>query len=180
MMSKKCPKCHNVVNKSDKFCPDCGAPLEKSASSFIPCKNCNHENPHNVKFCEKCGTPVGAVSAAPQSTNSTEDPPKIVSKGNYSGTMVNGKTSRGWKIFKTVISVIILIGIIAFIIWFNTDPDSKEKLGNILFGFVVMAIFGAVIWRKSRKGQILSTKERQANYNWDDDYDNDGIDDDND
>jgi len=161
-----------MVSSTDKFCPDCGTPIEKSDSSFITCKNCNHENPHDVKFCEKCGTPVGAVSAEPQSTNSAEDPQKIVSKGNYSGTMVKGKTSRGWKIFRKIIIALVLVAIIALIVWFQVDPDAGKKLTDVAVGTAFMAVFFFVGWL------FMRGKKGKNNYDWDDDQYSDVADDD--
>lgn len=178
MSSYKCPKCHNVVNETDKFCPDCGLLLEKKETCDVACKNCNHKNESAASFCEKCGTSLNESSSKKQSEKQTFN--TIQSEGNYSGTMVKGKTSKSWKVLKIILLIVGIIAVIAFVVWFNTDPDAKEKLGNILFGFVVMAIFAAVIWRKSKKGQIQSPKQRKANYDDDDIYeqDNDDFDDD--
>lgn len=141
------------------------------------CTQCNKPIENSDKFCPHCGSLVSSDEQKSVSSE-TKSTKTFTSSGNYSGTIIKAKGSGTRKIIRNIIIAIILIGIIALIIWIKTDPDAKEKLGNILFGFVVMAIFGAVIWRKSKKGLIKSTKERQANFDWDDDYDNDGIDDD--
>jgi len=131
------------------------------------CTQCNNPIESSDKFCPHCGAPVSMVE--PQSVSSEKKSTKTISSsGNYSGTMIKGKGAGTRKIIRNIIIAIVLIGIIAIIIWIKTDPDAKEKLGNILFGFAVMAIFGAVIWRKSKKGLIKSTKQRQANFDWDD------------
>ncbi len=142
------------------------------------CPKCKKQVAKTDKFCQSCGFQLDHSESFKQP--SSEGPKTFVSKGSYSGKMVKGKTSKGLKIFRNILIAIVLIGIVAIVIWYKTDPDAGEKLGNILFGAVVMLIFGLVIWRKSRKGQIKSTKERQANYDWDDDQLDDVDDDDDD
>lgn len=146
MNKNLCSQCNKPIEISDKFCPNCGAPVSKP------------EKTHK----KESGNTFHTIS----------------SSGNYSGTMTKGKGSKSRKTVRNIIIALIVIGIIALVIWIKTDPKATTKLGNILFGFAVMAIFGAVIWRKSKKGLIKSTKQRQANLDWDDDYDNDGVDDD--
>lgn len=48
---KECPECHNKINKSMKFCPECGAkqPLAKF------CHNCGYKLTESTKFCPECG-----------------------------------------------------------------------------------------------------------------------------
>jgi len=168
MSVDKCPKCNNVVKETDKFCPDCGLFLEKKEIRVIACKNCNHKNEPAVSFCEKCGTSLNTSSSKKQSEKQTFN--TIQSEGNYSGTMVKGKTSKSWKSFKIILVIAGIFAVITFIVWLNTDPDAKEKLGNILFGFGVMAIFAAVIWRKSRKGTMKASRGGKANYDDDDNF----------
>ena len=143
------------------------------------CIQCKNPIEPSDKFCPHCGSPVSSEEKQPVSSG-TKSTKTISSSGNYSGTMIKGKGAGTRKIIRNIIIAIVIIGIIALVIWIKTDPEAKQKLGNILFGFVVMAIFGAFIWRKSRKGLIMSTKQRQANFDYDDDYDNDGFDDDDD
>lgn len=140
------------------------------------CPSCNHPIENTDKFCPGCGKPLTQTTAAKPEKNLKT----ITGSSNYSGKMVTGKTSRSRKIIRNIIIAIVLIGIVAVIIWFNTDPDAKEKSGNILFGAVVIAIFVAVIRRKSKKGKIRSSKNRKANYDWDevDEQDDDDFDDD--
>lgn len=130
------------------------------------CPKCRRHVTASDKFCQSCGFQLNP--SEPSKQTSTNGPKTFVSKGSYSGKMLKGKTSRGWKIFRNIVIAIIVIGIIAIVIWYKTDPDAGEKLGNILFGAVVMLIFGFVIWRKSKKGKMKSSKKREANYDYDD------------
>lgn len=141
------------------------------------CESCQSQIALNDKFCPNCGKPV--VDSSNLGSSKAQNLKTISSSGNYSGTMIKGKKSRAWKIMRNIILAIVLIGIIATVIWYKTDPNAGEKLGNILFGFVVMAIFSAVIWRKSKKGKMISSKKREANYDYDDiDDQDDDFDDD--
>lgn len=144
------------------------------------CPKCNQQVAATDKFCQSCGFQLNR--SEPSKQTATDGPKTFVSKGSYSGKMVKGKTSKGWKFFRNILIAIVIIGIIAIVIWYKTDPDAGEKLGNILFGAVVMLIFGFVIWRKSKKGKIQSPKQRKANNDYDDideqDDDNDDFDDD--
>lgn len=130
------------------------------------CDRCKNPVSQTDKFCQSCGSPVEQKEASNEPLS--DGPKTFVSKGNYSGKMVKGKTPRGRKIFRNIIIAIILIGIIAIIIWYRTDPNAGEKLGNILFGAVVMVLFGSYIWWRGKKGTIKASRKREATYDHDD------------
>lgn len=180
MNTTNCIKCNQPIAVDDKFCPHCGASVKESKEQFQLCPKCNKENPIGVVFCENCGTSLKEIKTASMSPPEpkTNEPKTFTSAGNYSGTMVKGKTSKSWKVFKIIILIVGIIAVIAFIIWFKNDPDAKEKLGNILFGAVVMLIFGFFIWRKHRKMSKAEIIKRKREANLDDLHDQD-IDDDN-
>ena len=50
----KCPECGELVDKGQRFCPNCGA----SMSGNKICSHCGAELAPNQRFCGKCGTPV--------------------------------------------------------------------------------------------------------------------------
>ena len=176
MSTIKCSKCNKPVELSDKFCPHCGTPVNQTTNEVQQCPKCKHENPESVSFCESCGTSLKAKedSPAPRPEHKKVNEPKtFTSAGNYSGTMVKGKTSKSWKVLKIIILIVGIIAVIAFVIWYKTDPNAKETLGNILFGLVVMAIFGFFIWRKNRKMSKAEIIRRKSEANSDDMYDED-------
>jgi len=188
MNQLKCSKCYNPIESSDKFCPHCGAPVNESNGQVLQCPKCNHENPTGSVFCESCGTSLKGNDKAPISPPEPkkDEPKTFTSAGNYSGTMVKGKTSKAWKRFKIILLIVLIIALIAFVIWYKTDPNAKEIMGNVLFGGAIMLIFGFFIWRKNRnvsKAERIRRK-REANlddlYDQDNDDDNDFDDDDND
>ncbi len=166
MSQIKCPNCHQVINANENFCPHCGhAIAHESAGTDNPCPKCGHLNPLGAAFCEKCGA---ALKAERPDTGQAQSGPKVLrSAGKYSGTMVKGKTSKGWKTFKYLIIVILLIAVVAFVVWFKTDPNAGETMGNILFGAVIMLVFAFFIWRKNRK----AGRKRRNSPDWDDDDD---------
>ena len=45
----QCPSCENIVPSKNKFCPECGKPLQKQ------CSECGANNPISTKFCSECG-----------------------------------------------------------------------------------------------------------------------------
>jgi formylglycine-generating enzyme required for sulfatase activity len=50
----KCKNCDTEINKDVKFCPKCGAKVEKE----IVCSGCGIKLATNVKFCPDCGTKI--------------------------------------------------------------------------------------------------------------------------
>ncbi len=181
-MSMVCNKCKQPVEPGDKFCPHCGAPVQQVPTAVQQCPKCNHENPANVSFCENCGTSLKANEAAAASSSKprASDPKTFTSAGNYSGKMVKGKSSKSWKRLKTILLIIGVVAVIAFVIWYKTDPNAKETMGNILFGVVIMTIFGFFIWRKNRKMTKKERIRRKREADLDDLYDDDNFDDDDD
>ena len=183
MSQIKCKNCHQNIDSSDKFCPHCGAVVQQTTQEEnIFCPKCGHPNPSGASFCEKCGTPLEGNSD-PKKTG--KKPPKILSStGTYSGTMVKSKSSKSYKIFKTIVLSVIVIGIIALIIWFKVDPDAKEKLINVLFSVGFILIFGFFIWRKNKgvsKNEMIRRRRRSDSdklYDKDNDSDDDDSDDD--
>lgn len=178
MSTISCSQCNQAVEGFDKFCPHCGSPITESSADIQKCVKCLHINPAGVSFCENCGISLEEKTSIPNA-KINDEPKTFKSNGNYSGTMVKSKTSKSWKIFKYIIITVVLVSVIAVVIWYKTDPDAKEKLGNILFGAIVMLIFAFLIWRKSRKNLMLSSKNRKDNNDddWDDNDDNNNDDD---
>jgi class 3 adenylate cyclase/predicted ATPase len=69
----RCGQCHASVADDDRFCGDCGAPLE------VACPSCGEPVAAGKRFCRACGSPVlanAAVSsaAAPISVNPGAEP----------------------------------------------------------------------------------------------------------
>jgi DNA-directed RNA polymerase subunit RPC12/RpoP len=50
-----CPNCKSVVNKSDRYCQNCGNDLTKSIFNN-KCPKCGTESVEGSKFCSNCGT----------------------------------------------------------------------------------------------------------------------------
>jgi RNA polymerase subunit RPABC4/transcription elongation factor Spt4 len=59
-----CDSCGHLNPESQKFCGECGAPLQAA------CPSCGHVNPPGQKFCGECGTPLSAAPAAAPSAPS--------------------------------------------------------------------------------------------------------------
>ncbi len=62
-MTKKmdpCIRCSKVPSENDKYCNDCGAPLENRCSDEpgILKKGCRFVNPPDAAYCAKCGEPT--------------------------------------------------------------------------------------------------------------------------
>jgi len=123
------------------------------------CKRCENPVLQTDKFCQSCGAPMQQpVTPVETSSNS---PKTFVSKGTYSGKMVKGKTSRGWKIFRNILIAIVVIGIIALIVWFQVDPEAGKKLTDVLMGigFMIVFFFFGWLFMRGKKGK---------NTGWDD------------
>lgn len=185
MSQIKCVKCHQNIDSSNKFCPYCGAPVqpENSDESLI-CPKCGYQNVSGSSFCEKCGTSLKADTSSVESQKQ-QSIKTYSSTGNYSGTMVKSKSSKSYRIFKSIAITILIIAVIAFVIWYNNDPNAKETVISVLFSVGFILIFVLIIWRKSKKGKMTASRKREANYDWDDleeadrfDNDDDDFDDD--
>ncbi len=159
-MDIKCLKCGKPVQVSDKFCPHCGNTISDQAVD-IACPRCNHQNPGESSFCVKCGASLKTVPVDKQASEQNNQK-KIVSRGSYSGKMIKGKTSKGIKIFRNILIGIVLSGIIALIIWFQTDPEAGKKLTDVLMGigFMIVFFFFGWLFMRGRKGKSAG---------WDDD-----------
>ncbi len=139
--------------------------------SQIICNNCKGANDPVNKFCSNCGTILdGSVQEDVQEPSSSTK--TIRSSGNYSGKMIKGKKSKGWKIFRNIIIGLVLLGVLTLVIWFQVDPDAGKKLTDALMGIAFMAVFFFVGWL------FMRGKKRKTNYDWDDDQYSDVADDD--
>jgi len=153
MTQIKCENCSQVVDSSENFCPHCGHPIgDKTNQKGNFCPKCSHENPSEAAFCEQCGVQLETGEPVPGPLPEKSNSKVLHSTGSYSGTMGQGKSSKSGKIFKYILAVIILIAIAAFIAWYNSDPNAKETLGNVLFSGLFILGFGFFIWFKNRKG----------------------------
>ena len=110
----------------------------------IQCIYCNKVHDSTNKFCPHCGkaTDHSIVHKA------AADSPK---------TKVKVKKSKSGIILKSVVFLII----IAFILWYNIDPDAEENLGDVIFSAVFMLVFGFFIWLKRPKGSLEEMKKEQ-------------------
>jgi uncharacterized membrane protein YvbJ len=175
-MELYCKNCNNQVNDNDKFCPDCGAPVifeSQVYKSTVSCSKCNHENPGGAAFCEKCGA---SFSAAEPNKKEKSGPKNFSSTGTYSGKMIKGKTSKGWKVFKKIIIAFVLLGFVAVIIWFQVDPEAGRKLTDVLIGTVFMIVFfffGWLFMRGKKRKTAGWDDDHYANVANDNDYDSD-------
>ena len=142
--------------------------------SQLFCHSCSHPLEKADKFCPGCGKEVSLVETDSRKTAKT-----IVSSGNYSGTMTKSKTSRGWKIFRNIILVIIILGIVALVVWFQVDPEAGKKLTDALLGIGFMAVFFFVGWlfMRGQKGKRSSSWDDDQYHDVSDDNDFDGDDD---
>ncbi|MDF2588881.1 MAG: hypothetical protein K0S41_2722 [Anaerocolumna sp.] len=55
---KECPNCHTMLEKSKRFCADCGYDTNKPSpdkSSEIVCSSCGNSLTTTSKFCPECG-----------------------------------------------------------------------------------------------------------------------------
>lgn len=174
-MKETCTKCGNSLQTSDKFCPHCGASKinAENSGNKRSCPSCNHENPVSATFCEKCGASLTEINS---SQNQKSGPQTFTSAGTYSGKMVKGKTSKGWKVFKKIIIAFVLLGIVALIIWFQADPEAGRKLTDVLMGTVFMIVFFFFGWLFMRGKKRKTTgwdDDHYANVANDNDYDSD-------
>lgn len=48
-----CNNCGSKIDKSSKFCPECGLKIEENVNNH--CKNCNAKIKSGSKFCSECG-----------------------------------------------------------------------------------------------------------------------------
>ena len=137
----------------------------------VICNKCKGANNPDNKFCSNCGTILdGSVQEDLQEPSSSTK--TIRSSGNYSGKMIKGKKSKGWKIFRNIIIGLVLLGVLALVIWFQVDPDAGKKLTDALMGIAFMAVFFFVGWI------FMRGKKGKTNYDWDDDQYSDVADDD--
>lgn len=121
----------------DNKCFKCGSPVQVSD-----------------KFCPHCGTSLMTAPADKQASEQ-KNQKIIVSKGSYSGKMIKSKASKGLKIFRNIIIGIVLSGIIALIIWFQTDPEAGKKLTDVLMGvgFMIVFFFFGWLFMRGKKGK---------------------------
>jgi predicted amidophosphoribosyltransferase len=54
----RCAQCSVVVAQDDRFCGDCGAPVE------VACPSCGEPLAAGKRFCRACGSPVQAAAAS--------------------------------------------------------------------------------------------------------------------
>jgi membrane protease subunit (stomatin/prohibitin family) len=53
-----CPNCGHQNPEGNKFCAQCGSPLQPKG---VKCPNCGADNPSTNKFCAQCGKPLAST-----------------------------------------------------------------------------------------------------------------------
>lgn len=176
MVIQSCKNCQTQLTDNDKFCPNCGSAQNQTPKEINKCQKCDHTNLLTAAFCENCGaslTEEQVVNKPPQ-----PEPNKIVSEGSYSGVMTKSKSKFG-KRLRYAIIIIVALGAVALIIWFQLDPNAGEKLSNFAIGLGFVAVFVFFIFRAAKKGKYKGKRRGFSSSN-SNQYDDDGYDDDDD
>lgn len=66
----KCPHCGYEVNKTSKFCPECGTPIQQpqpEPEKVAKCPKCGAERIGKARFCDKCGWDYSKPASEPES-----------------------------------------------------------------------------------------------------------------
>jgi len=71
---KECPFCHKSIDKTKRFCSECGADTTANPDD-ITCGNCNSKVPKDKKFCPECGTSL--IKKCPKCDITVEGNPKF-------------------------------------------------------------------------------------------------------
>ncbi len=61
----RCPNCQTSVPEGEKFCPQCGVPIEAAAEQLEKCPYCGAALLPGEHFCGECGQDVTQASTAP-------------------------------------------------------------------------------------------------------------------
>jgi len=69
----RCPKCNALVDKTAKFCSECGAKIVRPVAP-TRCPKCNTKLPAGAKFCPACGEKLAIPAAAAPTPNEPETP----------------------------------------------------------------------------------------------------------
>ncbi|MFO7918109.1 MAG: RDD family protein [Anaerolineae bacterium] len=64
-----CPKCGTAAGPNDRFCPQCGSPLQET------CPQCGHSVSPEAKFCPNCGHALSPSPAPNPSQPSRQSTP---------------------------------------------------------------------------------------------------------
>lgn len=57
-MSIKCLSCGAMITENEKFCPECGSPVNHFQNPKVFCPSCGAEVSPEEKFCPECGVPI--------------------------------------------------------------------------------------------------------------------------
>ena len=112
----RCPNCETEVPEEEKFCPECGVPLDLAPGSppadVAKCPHCGTTLLPNDQFCGECGKEVElpAPSAVPPPTA----PPKPASPAKKRPT---------WVWVAIVIGALAIVGCIVSCIVISSLPD---------------------------------------------------------
>ena len=57
-MNIKCPSCGTTISAEEKFCPECGYPMNRVQESKMFCPSCGSEVSNEEKYCPECGASI--------------------------------------------------------------------------------------------------------------------------
>jgi uncharacterized membrane protein YvbJ len=136
----KCSRCDFENKSGDRFCGNCGAPLEitppQTASRHETlCGNCGRTNPPGSVFCESCGNRLAAAAGPGASATA------FGAAEEYQHNQNNAKSiSAAWwllPIFLTWVG-----GLIAFLVVKDTNKSTALKL--LWTGIIITILWIAV------------------------------------
>jgi uncharacterized membrane protein YvbJ len=137
----KCSRCGFENRSGDRFCGNCGAPLEipppqNPSNSEILCSNCGRTNPPGSVFCESCGNRLTASACHGASTSAFGKAEEDQQQRQDSEKPV----SAAWwllPIFLTWVG-----GLIAFLVVKDTNKSTALKL--LWTGIIITILWIAV------------------------------------
>ena len=110
----KCPKCNAEIADNAKFCPECGAKVEKIEPIKI-CPNCGSTIKDGAKFCLVCGTKI-VSSYEETSISSAVCKQTDICIENTSKSMSVANSTEKAKRLKKSDKIIIIVAIVVFVV----------------------------------------------------------------
>lgn len=116
---KKCPKCNQNFSDENRFCTNCGTPLEEDAGKDSKrfCTSCGALIEEGKDFCTSCGTKVEAESEKSQKSflkMRSEESGETKSKNRF-----------------MIMALVLVVALVGGFAWLNMGKDTPKKNNEI-------------------------------------------------
>jgi Flp pilus assembly protein TadD len=131
-----CPHCNAELRLADKFCGNCGKPIEwsergmvtgREASGQIACATCGTINKSGIEFCRTCGSELKSGRSSPAAQ---KEAPAKKSRTDQQSEKRVASSLPSLGSWKAIAAVVVIVAVIVAIDMYSSKPNIPAQIAQ--------------------------------------------------